>query len=101
MTDKLHFSFKYKLRNLRYAQCVICGCFVAQVKVMLNISKIWLIGSEVWIRISDGREGCEPFARYSRLQNAIEREQTNYECTPMEIHWPLIDEDLCYEGFLK
>jgi hypothetical protein len=68
---------------------------------MLNISKIWLTGSEVWIRTSDGREGCEPFARYPRLQNATEKERANYECTPMGIHWPLIDEDLSYEGFLK
>ena len=41
---------------------------------MLNISKIWLTDNGVWIRTADGREAC---------------------------HWPQIDEDLCFDGFLK
>ena len=37
---------------------------------MLNVSKIWLTDSAVWIRTADGREASEPFARYPRLLHA-------------------------------
>ena len=70
-------------------------------RVMLNVSKIWLTDTEVWIRTADGREGCEPFIRYPRLLNATEAERADYQCTPFGIHWPQIDEDLCFEGFLN
>lgn len=68
---------------------------------MLNVSKIWLTDSAVWIRTADGREASEPFARYPRLLHASKEERADYKCSPFGIHWPQIDEDLCFEGFLK
>ena len=57
---------------------------------MLNISKIWLTDTGVWIRTAD-----------PRLLHASAKERANYECSPYGIHWPQIDEDLCFDGFLK
>ena len=68
---------------------------------MLNISKIWLTDTGVWIRTADGREACEPFARYPRLLHATEKERADFQCSPFGIHWPQIDEDLSFEGFLE
>lgn len=68
---------------------------------MLKVSKIWLTNTGVWIRTADGREACEPFARYPRLLHASEEDRANYQCSPYGIHWPQLDEDLCFEGFLR
>lgn len=68
---------------------------------MLDVSKIWLTDTGVWIRTSDGQEACEPFARYPRLQNATQQERANYQCSPFGIHWPNLDEDLSFDGFLN
>ena len=42
---------------------------------MLKVSKIWLTNTGVWIRTADGREACEPFARYPRLLHASEEDR--------------------------
>jgi len=66
---------------------------------MLDVIKIWLTDSAVWIRTKDGREACEPFDKFSRLKNASAEDRALYIQSPFGIHWPKIDEDLCFEGF--
>lgn len=66
---------------------------------MLEVVKIWLTESAVWIRTKDGREASEPFALYPRLAQATSAERDAYVLSPFGIHWPQIDEDLCFEGF--
>lgn len=66
---------------------------------MLDIVKIWLTDTAVWIRTRDGREASEPFAQYPRLANASPAERADFTQSPFGIHWQKIDEDLCFEGF--
>lgn len=66
---------------------------------MFEVVKIWLTDTAVWIRTKDGREASEPFARYPRLANASSADRAVYILSPFGIHWPKIDEDLCFEGF--
>ena len=56
---------------------MVCGKIVHdsyicenEARVMENIivEKVWLTDTEVWIRITDGREACERFADYQRLK---------------------------------
>lgn len=68
---------------------------------MLQIEKIWLTDSEVWIRTSDGREACERFEHYPRLRFATRQQRERYEVSNLGIHWPDMDEDLCFEGFFR
>lgn len=63
------------------------------------IERIWLTDNAVWIRTRDGREACEYFADYPRLNNATRSQLEHYTADSFGISWPEIDEDLSYEGF--
>ena len=66
---------------------------------MVDVQKIWLTPSEIWIQTKDGRKACEHFADYRGLRNATSAERENYTLSPYGIHWEHLDEDLCFEGF--
>ncbi|MBP5643609.1 MAG: DUF2442 domain-containing protein [Bacteroidales bacterium] len=67
----------------------------------MKIEKIWTSDDAVWIRTSEGNEACEYFADYPRLRFATAAQRNNYMADDFGIHWPDIDEDLCFEGFFK
>lgn len=66
---------------------------------MVNVEKIWVTDSAVWIRTVDGREACEKFSDYPRLKYATQAQRENYTSDSFGIHWEDIDEDLSFDGF--
>jgi len=68
---------------------------------MLDIQKIWLTDSAVWVETKDGRKACEHFADYAPLRNATPTERASYTHSPFGLHWPTLDEDLSFEGFFR
>ena len=66
---------------------------------MINVTEIWLTDSAVWIRTEDGREAKERFSAYPRLKYATEEQRCNFVSDADGIHWPELDEDLCFESF--
>ncbi len=66
---------------------------------MINVTEIWLTDSAVWIRTEDGREAKERFSDYPRLKYATEEQRCNFVSDANGIHWPELDEDLCFESF--
>lgn len=68
---------------------------------MVQVEKIWLTGTEIWIRASDGREAFERFADYPRLKEATQSQLQNYTADPFGISWPELDEDLSFDGFFE
>ena len=66
---------------------------------MVQIEKIWLTDTAVWIQATDGREACENFEEYPRLKHATQQQRESYETDAFGIHWPELDEDLSFEGF--
>ncbi len=68
---------------------------------MIQVEKIWITPTEVWIRTTDGREACEKFDEYPRLKFATPKQRNNYTKNSFGIHWPDIDEDLSFEGFFE
>ena len=66
---------------------------------MINVTEIWLADSAVWIRTEDGREAKERFSDYPRLKYATEEQRCNFVSDADGIHWPELDEDLCFESF--
>ena len=66
---------------------------------MINVTEIWLTDSAVWIRTEDGREAKERFSDYPRLKYATEEKRCNFVSDADGIHWPELDEDLCFESF--
>ena len=68
---------------------------------MITVEKIWLTDNAVWIKTTDGLEGCERFSDYPRLKYATQAQRENFESDAFGIHWPEIDEDLSFEGFFR
>lgn len=66
---------------------------------MMEIKKIWLTDTSIWIQTADGREGCEKFSDYVPLRDATVSERSDFMCSPFGIHWPHLNEDLSFEGF--
>ena len=66
---------------------------------MINVTEIWLTDSAVWIRTEDGREANERFSAPQRLNYATEEQRCNFVSDADGIHWPELDEDLCFESF--
>lgn len=66
---------------------------------MINVTEIWLTDSAVWIRTEDGREAKERFSDYPRMKYATEEQRCNFVSDADGIHWPELDEDLCFESF--
>lgn len=68
---------------------------------MEKIARVWLTEDAVCIRTESGREASEYFADYPRLRHATAQQRDNYVVNAFGIHWPDIDEDLSFEGFLE
>lgn len=68
---------------------------------MIRIEKIWLTDTAVWVRTVDGREAHEDFDDYPRLKHATPEQRERYSADEVGIHWPDLDEDLCFEGFFR
>ena len=68
---------------------------------MVQVEKIWLTDSEIWIRTADGKEAYERFADYPRLKDATQEQREKYTADAFGISWPELDEDLSFEGFFK
>lgn len=67
----------------------------------MNIEKIWLTDSAIWVRTTDGKEACERFNDYPRLRNATPEQRLDYIADGFGIHWETLDEDLSYESFFN
>ncbi|MBR1465664.1 MAG: DUF2442 domain-containing protein [Bacteroidaceae bacterium] len=68
---------------------------------MINIERVWTTEKAIWIRTKEGQEYCEKFADYPRLKYADKAQLENFKTDEFGIHWPELDEDLSFEGFLE
>lgn len=68
---------------------------------MVQVEKIWITESAIWIRTVDGKEACERFSDYPRLKEATPEQLQNYTSDAFGISWPELDEDLSFDGFLE
>lgn len=68
---------------------------------MVQVEKIWMTESAIWIRTVDGKEACERFSDYPRLKEASTEQLQNYTTDAFGISWPELNEDLSFDGFLE
>ena len=66
-----------------------------------DVIKTWVDNKFVHILTADGIEHREAIAYYERLRNASPEQLQNFETDTVGVHWPDLDEDLCYEGFFQ
>ncbi len=62
------------------------------------IDSVWVDDRQVHARTKDGLTASYPFERWPRLKNATKEEREDFTLSYGGIHWPGIDEDLCFEG---
>lgn len=67
----------------------------------MKITKIWLTDTAIWIKTDEGKEACELFSDYPRLQNATQEQRFDYVTDDFGLHWEELDEDLSFEGFFN
>lgn len=65
----------------------------------ITVEKVWFEAERIFVLTTDGKKASHPLAWFPRLQNASEKERSQFELSPFGIHWPLLDEDLSFEGF--
>lgn len=69
-------------------------------KSNIEVERIWFTDSEIFIETLDGQNLSHPLAWFPKLQNATKEQRENYELSPFGIHWPKLDEDLSFKGFI-
>ena len=67
----------------------------------MNVTKIWITDTAIWIKTDDGKEACELLSDYPRLRNASQEQRLEYVADDFGIHWEALDEDLSFEGFFS
>ena len=67
----------------------------------MEIDKVWLTDTEIWIRTADGKEACELLADYPRLRFATKEQLEKFITDDYGIRWEDLDEDLSFEGFFN
>ncbi len=63
-----------------------------------RVNRVWVDESHVWAETANGwKAGC-PFNKWSNLAKATQEQRHNFSLSRYGIHWPELDEDLCFEG---
>ena len=64
------------------------------------VSAVYASG-EVTIEFKSGHRLLFPIAGNGRLEQGSDAELETIEVSPFGIHWPLLDEDLSFEGIMR
>ena len=67
---------------------------------MMEITKIWLTPTEIWVQTADGRQASERFADYAALRDASPTEREQYTLSPFGIHWDAPGRGFVLRGLL-
>jgi hypothetical protein len=67
----------------------------------MEIKKVWIDDTAVYIQTGDGKVFSEQFDDYPRLKYASQSQRADFTYNNIGIRWEEIDEDLCFEGFMK
>ena len=76
------------------------GKNILKIKAMETNYKIRFDAVNIYLQNNDGKTGYLPLKDYKPLLNASTSERNRYEFSPFGIHWPQLDEDLCFDGFI-
>ncbi len=63
-----------------------------------KVNRVWLDETHVWAETSNGWKAGYPFSQWCNLAKATQEQRGNFFLSRYGIHWPELDEDLCFEG---
>lgn len=67
----------------------------------MYIEKVWVDETSVYAQTKDGKIAHYRFDRWPSLYNAPQSQREEFYLSYSGIHWPLIDEDLSFEGMFS
>ena len=63
-----------------------------------RINKVWVDDAHVWAETTNGWKANYPFSQWDNLAKAKQNQRSNFFLSRYGIHWPELNEDLCFEG---
>ena len=63
-----------------------------------KVNKVWVDDSHVWVETTNGWKANYPFSKWRTHASATQNQRDNFVLSRYGIHWPELDEDLCFEG---
>ncbi|MBP5339264.1 MAG: DUF2442 domain-containing protein [Prevotella sp.] len=67
----------------------------------ISIAKVWTDTTHVHALTTEGVEASYAFSDWPRLANATDGQRRDFRLSFSGIHWPQINEDLCFEGMFR
>lgn len=66
-----------------------------------EIARVWTDATHVYAETKNGKRASYAFSEWPRLANATDEQRQDFHLSFFGIHWPQIDEDLCFEGMFR
>lgn len=66
-----------------------------------RVNKVWVDDAHVWAETTNGWKANYPFSLWKNLAKATPNQRKNFLLSRYGIHWPELDEDLCFEGLFS
>lgn len=66
-----------------------------------RVNRVWVDDAHIWAETQNGWKANYPFSRWNRLANATPAQRKAFVLSRYGIHWPELDEDLCFEGLFQ
>lgn len=63
-----------------------------------RVNKVWVDDAHVWAETTNGWKANYPFCQWHNLAKAEQDQRCNFFLSRYGIHWPELNEDLCFEG---
>jgi hypothetical protein len=66
---------------------------------MKTVSKLWFDDERIFVKTVNGEVCSQPMQFYPRLQQATDKQRTEWTESYFGLHWEKIDEDISFESF--
>lgn len=66
-----------------------------------RVKRVWVDDSRIWAETANGWRASYPFSQWKNLAAATDSQRRNFFLSRYGIHWPELDEDLCFEGLFS
>lgn len=66
-----------------------------------KVNKVWVDDAHIWAETANGWKAQYSFSQWKSLANATQEQRQHFVLSRYGIHWPELDEDLCFEGMFS
>ncbi len=67
-----------------------------------RINRVWVDEAHVWAETTNGWKANYPFSHlWKNLAKTTPKQRRNFFLSRYGIHWPELDENLCFEGLFS